>query len=729
MRGGACGEGPGPHGACSHALSPCQPIRSLRARRARFVAWCAAAAAALCLLGLSGPWWRSVTSPGPLTAAHAKLQSDCTACHPDTGATALAWVKAPATSIQTAASACVKCHTELGARALDPHGLDPAYLAERTARLRIGSSAEPRSKSVTAREQIACATCHREHRGGRWNIASLRDSECQACHVQRFKNFAQDHPEFKNYPATRRQRIVFDHRAHIKHIKEEGGSAAVAALLVTQQGVDALVCSACHHAEQSGRMLPINGFAPSCTTCHHHAQQLRTAAGEGIAFVRLPGIDAQSLEKRGYAIGEWPREAQGPGWDGPLTPFMRLLLSSDAEAVSAMQTLDAAAARNVFLFDLYDAKPNELRAAQRLVWGLKGLLVDMADGKQAALLQRLSRLSVEPNELQALIPALSGELPIDQPRADLQGLYSNIDELRRRWMPTVADEVTRYRAGQRVVSAHVNAAATTAPTTQAPAAAVNLDDLLGDSAPAPAPEAAKPAVDLNDLLGGDTPPPSPPPAAPDPRQEQELADAVARANAAEIRYERAAGALGQAVRWSLRELDFSIRYRPVGHADPFLKSWLDVTARSVPPRNAPTDAASASATVLFAQLADIKAGPGMCTRCHSVDADAAGMLRVQWQGDRPEARRHSLTWFDHAPHLRVAAGDCSRCHRPSDAASGAFLAGFVDGTQPRTDPFTVAGHFQNVTRALCAECHHDRGAPSDCSSCHRYHTGGPVARR
>jgi hypothetical protein len=71
--------------------------------------------------------------------------------------------------------------------------------------------------------------------------------------------------------------------------------------------------------------------------------------------------------------------------------------------------------------------------------------------------------------------------------------------------------------------------------------------------------------------------------------------------------------------------------------------------------------------------------------------------------------------------MRVTTGDCSRCHRPSDAPQGAFMASFIDVSTPKTDPSAVVGHFQNVTRALCAECHHDRGAPSDCLTCHRYH--------
>lgn len=704
-RGGPCA---GPHGACAHALPACQPVRSLRARRTRFVAWCGAAAGALSLLGISGPWWRDVASPGPLTSAHAKLQSECSACHGDGSNAALAWISAPRVSTQAAASACLKCHAELGARALSPHGVDPAQLAAKTAAL-SGTATAP-----VVRNEMACATCHREHQGARWNLAVLRDTDCQACHAQRFQGFAQDHAEFKNYPATRRQRIVFDHAGHLKHIKEEGGAAALA-LLATNAGAETLVCTACHRAEQTGHMLPINGFAPTCTSCHHHAQQIRTAAGEGIPFLRVPGVDLSSLEKRGFPIGAWPREAEGPGWDGPITPFMRLLLSSDAETMRALDTLDAAASRNVYLFDLYDATPSDLRAAQRVAWALKDLWLDLSVDKQQALQQRLLPLAIEPALLQALLPALSGELPVDQPRADLQELYANVAELQRRWFPTLTDDLARHRAGERVGTLRASAKTEAAPAPTAPAAAVNLDDLLGDSTPAPTPESepAKPAaVNLDDLLGGDTPPP--PPAAPpaDPKQEQELAAAMKRAAEAEGRYERISGALGQAPRWSLRELDFSIRYRPVGHADPFLKAWLDVTAAA---------AAPSTGSALFTQLADTKSGPGFCTRCHSVDADTSGLLHVQWRGDRPEARRGSLTWFDHAPHLRVTTGDCSRCHRPSDAPRGAFMASFIDVSTPKTDPLVIEGHFQNVTRALCAECHHDRGAPSDCLTCHRYH--------
>ena len=42
--------------------------------------------------------------------------------------------------------------------------------------------------------------------------------------------------------------------------------------------------------------------------------------------------------------------------------------------------------------------------------------------------------------------------------------------------------------------------------------------------------------------------------------------------------------------WYMQELEFTMRYRPSGHADPFLRAWLDLT--SAPPQGAPAVAAS-----------------------------------------------------------------------------------------------------------------------------------------
>jgi predicted CXXCH cytochrome family protein len=587
----------------------------LRAKRARFVLSCALVAIAGVLIGLSWNRWRDVVSPGALSRSHHTLEQDCTRCHGANGADLESWLRLAPLDTGRAAGQCVACHKTQASHPLKPHGVP-------------GDAPE-----------IACAACHHEHRGPTHNLAAFDQNQCHHCHAKPFRSFELDHPEFEDYPRADRERIKFDHVTHQKHFAEEGVKAAWA-------------CSTCHRPDPAGRMMPIEGFAPTCTSCHHHAQQIRTAAGEGVPFFRWPGLDVGSLESAGLSVGSWPRDAEGPAWNGELTPFMRAILSQQGETARALELLDRAAAKKVWLFDLYDADREQLRAAQQIGRAVKQLLDDLTTRKADGLTARLGIAAPD----RELAMALSGELPLDQPRGPLQELYAGLEELRA-LLPIESSK---------------------APTVTTPT-------------PVAATPPSAPVGSLDDLLGG---PPPPPPPAVDPKKEQELADAKRKAAEAEARLARAGVTLEQSPRWSVRPLDFSVRYRPVGHADPFLISWLEQTGRSH----------DASQSQLFAWLADPKSGPGSCTKCHAVTS-LQGQNLIEWIGRRAENRGFSPARFDHQPHLRELAGDCSRCHRAAVTP--------VPGRQHAP-----------IERALCIECHQAGKSPSDCMTCHRYHFGG-----
>jgi len=155
--------------------------------------------------------------------------------------------------------------------------------------------------------------------------------------------------------------------------------------------------------------------------------------------------------------------------------------------------------------------------------------------------------------------------------------------------------------------------------------------------------------------------------------------------------------------WHLQELDFSLRYRPVGHGDRFLLSWLDVAA-SEPGGG----------------LLGVLSGPGAvgaCTRCHSLEA-AREREVVNWNGGPRSEDADPLTRFFHRPHLVSASQEvCADCHEPTERP-GAYLE-----TYEQADPGLFAPGFRPVEREVCSRCHQPRGAPAACTTCHRYHAG------
>jgi hypothetical protein len=133
-------------------------------------------------------------------------------------------------------------------------------------------------------------------------------------------------------------------------------------------------------------------------------------------------------------------------------------------------------------------------------------------------------------------------------------------------------------------------------------------------------------------------------------------------------------------------------YRPGGHADLVLASWLGFASRM--------DSAESDLTAAFRdRLLDPEDGPGLCASCHV----ATGEDGMVWTSE-PHLRRHSV--FDHRPHLAIndaAKKDlCGTCHeRPTAGAAGQ--------------------DFQEISLDTCQACHGAKGVGDACTTCHRYH--------
>jgi Tetratricopeptide repeat len=154
--------------------------------------------------------------------------------------------------------------------------------------------------------------------------------------------------------------------------------------------------------------------------------------------------------------------------------------------------------------------------------------------------------------------------------------------------------------------------------------------------------------------------------------------------------------------------DFTIRYRPAGHYDQFMQTWLDFAGR-------------AYGTKLQDELAPIfdelaaKDAVGRCTKCHSVD-EGAGAKIVNWRPFDANAINNRFTNYSHKPHVElIGTKTCVRCHELQETESG-FQKTYEGG-----DPVNYTPNFKHLDKSVCAACHSEQTAWESCTLCHGYH--------
>jgi hypothetical protein len=215
LRGGECDEGAAPEGGCGRVLR-CQPVRSLRAKRGRFVTACTMFAAGALIITLSSDWRDAAIAPGPLSQQHAQLMkrgdaaANCAACHAAAERSVGGWAAAMVVGHggrATQSDRCMECHDRSISREL-------ALLAHNVPVSVLQGITKQHGGQTSADDRLACAMCHREHHGAEFNLTAIDNSACQSCHHERYRSFADDHPDFGAWPYERRTRIVFNHASH-----------------------------------------------------------------------------------------------------------------------------------------------------------------------------------------------------------------------------------------------------------------------------------------------------------------------------------------------------------------------------------------------------------------------------------------------------------------------------------------------------------------------------------
>ncbi|MEP6820865.1 MAG: hypothetical protein ABI946_00785 [Chthoniobacterales bacterium] len=691
--GGKCEAGPLPDGSCAHPIPPCQPVRSLRKSRAMYV-WLAALITAGGLLVLLGSQLRnSWLNPGELTNAHATSATKCSDCHSATPAGAAALVAATFTTTRNDSQLCLKCH-QMGDLPLRAHGLSSARLAESTKRI-----AQPNEENTAPAllrashslalknahtDNLACATCHQEHHGRTFDLKRLSDAQCQACHTTQFASFEKGHPEFANYPYQRRTRIFFDHNSHLQQHFSEKKELAPAG------------CQSCHVAGPGGRFMQVKSFAASCAACHEPQIQGAGMTVKGVAFFTVPGIDAESLAANRLSIGEWPKFA-----DAKLTPFMELLLDREPKARAAMEKL-----RGVDLLDLSKATPDQLVAAGEYAWAVKTLLFHIVVEGQPFLLEQLKD-KVEPPGLEV-------------PRAALLAAQ-------KEWMPNLQKEIADYEKGIKPPLPERPAPTSPATSTKTGSGAAAKDQslLVGDDLVAsPAKPTATPGGDLlaggNDDLVSATPASTPASNKSDDLTGGDLLDASVSSTPPPISPGSPAPEAIPAEQWVsaggwYRPRDsFTLFYRPVGHADPFLVAWLTAAARLQ------SQSPSGDAHTALEKLSDPQS-PGLCFKCHTTEASSA-VTTVNWKPAQPDAAGRPFTTFDHSTHFSLVGDQgCQTCHTLNAKSEyPKFFTSQAGGDTPGA-AMKFQSNFAPISKMLCAECHQPRVAGDGCIICHRYH--------
>ena len=644
--GGRCEPGPLADGSCPMQQPPCSPVRSLLARRKRLTILTTALAFGILMLLFGGSLLTGTAgnkqptlagqllSPGDLTSAHSSFRHDCKTCH-TAGQSGLAEWTRSAFSGHTGAHEsrqCLKCHDDFEEHyALHPHNLSPSALNSITKRIQDphGSKTGPRTLElaqlvadvpVTNEGLLACSTCHHEHRGLEADLTHMTNLQCQSCHTNSFHSFADGHPELTDYPAPVQSRSYFDHNSHYgRHFSEFARTMP--------DGVKPESCNACHQMDKTSASSVLRPFAESCGSCH--AGQIRNDVLPGIAFLNLPILDLHSengtrLHKK---IGKWPDEGRLIGPDAALSPFMMLLLGTDAGIAEAYEAVQD---NKIKLRDLNCATPEQLLAVERLVLAIRQFWGDLAEGGEEALREQLVNAlgdQVSASELQDLMAGWPQQV---------------ISDSRRRWL---------------------------------------TDSTQPDKEPRDA----------------DQPTQKPP-----------------------------------TMGWYADNSDFSIRYRPSGHADPFLRAWLEISVRvqtrmaadrAHVSRQTPADDRSRAMKQAWLTLSD-PFQIGRCMKCHTVDP-----ARIKWKPSPAAIQGPRFVKFSHRPHLTLKLS-CESCHafqrRPQDKPTGTESISALTQVAPSASghPLGVLGSgLQSMQHGKCATCHTRQSVGDSCLKCHNYHIG------
>ncbi len=416
-----------------------------------------------------------------------------------------------------------------------------------------------------------------------------------------------------------------------------------------------------NHATHANKHFPASGRAGSatpfqCADCHHktsgneltrvttYQRGCKSCHDDGLKIQAAAGIELFALpslpEESAKRVGKWP--AAGIGfYDGQLAPLTELLFRSDPETELSIRNIpDADFGR------IDPAENRSVQAAIQIGQAYQKLISSISTDGQNAITNRFIVTGVTPSSASALVQSLPTQL-ITRAGQDWFGSQHALDS-----------------------AAESNAAAV-----HPSIAADPQDDLLSDS----------------DLLIHS-----------DPLADDPLLQIANEKTNPRTRFDPdqmlAAGG------WYRDDVRLAIRYRGAGHADPVLKSAIDLVSQL--PASDPVRRRLLNTPAVAA-----------CIACHPAAVTSA----TGWISQPMIGQQREFTKFSHGPHLNVARlADCIHCHRIGTAGTGG-----TGGDHPVTVNFAQAttglADFLPLGREACASCHTPQAAGDACVKCHRYH--------
>jgi len=173
--------------------------------------------------------------------------------------------------------------------------------------------------------------------------------------------------------------------------------------------------------------------------------------------------------------------------------------------------------------------------------------------------------------------------------------------------------------------------------------------------------------------------------------------------------------------------DYAIFYRPTGHKDKLIYSWLFLTGPQAP------KGGTSPAAAVFDYLTS-KDAQGSCTKCHSVENIQGKGRIVNFSPPSVASKKGRFTNFIHEPHFGILENrvgvledeggtlqnrGCLTCHTLEKGRP--YLKSYEQG-----NPQNFVSNFGEVKKELCQSCHTASMARQDCLLCHKYHVNGVI---
>ncbi|WP_144995840.1 cytochrome c3 family protein [Polystyrenella longa] len=686
---------------------PCVPRRSLRSQRgiAAGLSFVFTIGVLLVVFGLTN--WRTTIAPGALASPHAQLfqsQSEsekCTACHQEFGFQSGEWLTAFWVTDRGAdhplSKSCMACHgNNFSAQwASEPHSLPGKVTRELTDQIHARLQHQSADKNIVQLASFLpattvkpeCAYCHQEHQGADHDLTAMTDKQCLSCHAQQFESFSSGHPEFDQWPLQRTPSLIFNHVTHAgKHFTDR------------KQAFD---CSSCHYDANTHEIVSVVSFEQSCADCHQ--DQLKQAIAEGIPLLALPMIDRVALGQRLDSTFRWPTEAVGD-FDGQLPLLMEFLLNQPG-ASSHPEPFTAG-----IDFSLVDPDHSQdLDLVAELIPQIRQLWFDLASKGQNAYLKRIEHLlnrslsEKEQRELSSLLPLDLFRISYDrwfEVAPEGESAYIESAEGIRLVAAAEQREPRLYIAEEMIILPGDKLLLDSLPPGEWTGAATTND---GAAAPSVKKEENKPPTVTESEQ--ENPVPSATLEATDPKSVPPVKTEEPTPSLL-IPIDHTNGGETTSLDWKeipqrgwyRDDLKLTIGYRPVGHADPFMTSWLELAFITS------SDDSSRAMTSLRNQMKE-SAPFRNCLSCHDLERGRSGDEQFNWLSNSKQFRLKTFTKFSHRPHLTIPEmRDCRHCHA-------------LETEQPAA----IGSEFSKLSIQSCTVCHNPQGAKEGCRECHNYH--------